>query len=259
MFFCYDNHMDLIDIHCHLYSIPNVEEEVQRARDAGVSRVLVVSEDLDTMEKTLRIRDRFPDFVLPGLGIHPANATLMSPAEWERNLYFLREHAQEATVIGEVGLDYKYAETEEKKKRQQGILEEQMEIAREHGLPLNLHSRRALRQTMEAAIAFRKDSNLPVLLHWFAHSKKLLRRTNEEGIFVSAGPSILISEDALAIACHIAAELILVETDTPVPYNGESSRPFWSRRVADTLIDAWPEGSLSFATLKSNAARYLRE
>jgi Tat protein secretion system quality control protein TatD with DNase activity len=101
--------MNLIDSHCHLYSLSNVKDAIIQARDAGITKAVVVSENLQTMEQTLKLRDAFPEFVLPGLGIHPVDVLSMSHNEWEKSLSFLKIHAPEASCIGEIGLDYKYA------------------------------------------------------------------------------------------------------------------------------------------------------
>ncbi|MBW2005034.1 MAG: TatD family hydrolase [Deltaproteobacteria bacterium] len=251
--------MNLIDSHCHLYSLSNVKDAILQARDAGITKAVVVSENLETMEQTLKLRDTFPEFVLPGLGIHPVDVLSMSHNEWEKSLSFLKIHAHEASCIGEIGLDYRYATTEKEKEKQRGALYAQMEVAAENHLSINLHSRRALRQTMEEAISFHKETGFSALLHWFAHSRKLLRRTNEEGIFVSVGPSILFSEEALNIAFAIDPKLILVETDTPVPFNGKPSNPAWVAEVADKLITNHPEKQLTRETLFDNTQRYLKK
>jgi len=250
--------MKVIDSHCHLYSLSNVGEVVFRARNAGVEKVVVVSEDLHTMEQTLKLRDKYPEFILPGLGIHPVNALIMSQHEWDKAYSFLKIHAHEASCIGEIGLDFKYATTEKEKEEQLRTLHAQMEIAAENNLPLNLHSRRALRQTMEEAIEFHKNTGLPVLLHWFSHSMKLLRRTNEAGIFVSVGPSILFSDEALTLAHAINPQLVLVETDTPVSFNGKPSQPTWVVEVAEKLIKGHPDKDLTKEKLLDNTRQYLK-
>jgi len=251
--------MSLIDCHCHLYALGRVETAILRARDAGVTKAVVVSEDQPSMEQTLRLRDAFPEFVLPGLGIHPVNVFSMSPQELERAFSFLKSHAHEASCIGEIGLDFKYATTEKEQEKQRKALHAQMEVAADNHLPINLHSRRALRQTMEEAIAFHRNTGLPALLHWFAHSEKLLTRTNAEGIFVSVGPSILFSEEALNLAYTIDPQLILVETDTPVPFKGKLASPAWVAEVAERLIVNYPQNRLTSKKLYDNAQRFLQK
>jgi TatD DNase family protein len=250
--------MNLIDSHCHLYSLLKVKDAITQARDAGITQAVVVSENLETMEHTLKLRDEFPEFVLPGLGIHPVDVLFLSHTEWEKSLSFLKTHAHEASCIGEIGLDYKYATTVKEKERQLKALHAQMEVAAENRIPVNLHSRRALRQTMEEAIVFRKKTGLSALLHWFAHSQKLIKRTNEENIFVSVGPSVLFSKESLNCALAIDPNLILVETDTPVPFNGKPSNPACVAKVADALIINHPEKQLTRESFFENTKRYLQ-
>jgi len=252
-----ENSTKLIDAHCHLYSLSGIEDAILRACDAGVSKAIVVTEDTDTMENTLRLRDKFPDFVLPGLGIHPVNLLRMDKSEWERAFGFLKRHAREISCIGEIGLDYKYAKTAEEQERQIRALHDQMDVASENNLPVNLHSRRALRQTMDEAVAFHKKTGLNTLMHWFAHSKKLLRITNENGLFVSVGPSILFSEESMNLAFTIDPDLMLLETDTPVYYSGKPSSPALVAKVAEKLIAHCPENLLSKEKLLDNTLRYL--
>jgi TatD DNase family protein len=252
-------YMSLIDSHCHLYALRDVEDAVLHARAAGVTQIVSVSEDHDSMQQTLRLRDAFPDFILPGLGIHPVTVSSMSSAQWKTALSFLRKHAGEAACIGEIGLDFKVAATERDKEKQREALRAQMEVAAEHRLPINLHSRRALRQTMEEAIGFRRDTGLPALLHWFAHSEKLLRRTNAEQVFVSVGPSILFSEEALSLALSIDRRLVLIETDAPVPFGGKPASPAWAAEVADRVIASDPDKKLTREILLENTRRFLGE
>jgi TatD DNase family protein len=250
-------YMTLIDSHCHLYGLRDIEDAVLRARAAGVMQMVVVSEDRASMEQTLRLRDGFPDIILPGLGIHPVTVSAMSSAQWKSALSFLRNHAREASCIGEIGLDFKAAKTEKDKEKQREALRAQLEVASEYHLPINLHSRRALRQTMEEAIGFCRDTGLPALLHWFAHSEKLLRITNAEKIFVSVGPSILFSEEALNLALSIDRGLLLIETDAPVPFGGKPASPAWAADVAERLIASDPDKQLTRERLLDNTRRFL--
>ena len=250
--------MSLIDSHCHLYALRDAEDAVFHARAAGVTQMVVVSEDRASMEQTLRLRDGFPDIILPGLGIHPVTVSAISKAQWKDALSFLRNHAREASCIGEIGLDFKVATTERDKEKQQEALHAQLEVASEYRLPINLHSRRALRQTMEEAIGFCRDTGLPALLHWFAHSEKLLTRTNAEKIFVSVGPSILFSEEALSLALMVDRRLLLIETDAPVPFGGKPASPAWAAEVAERLIASDPDKQLTRERLLDNTRRFLR-
>jgi TatD DNase family protein len=190
------------------------------------------------MRAVLALRRRHPDIVVAGLGIHPQIVPYRGDEELEEAFAFLAAHLEQADVLGEVGLDFKHARTEAEQARQAAWLERQLELAAAHRKPVNLHSRRALRQVMNHAIAYRERTGLGALLHWFTHSAKLVRATNAAGVYVSAGPTTLFDAQARAVAATIDDHLLLLETDCPVPYRGESARPAWVMRVLAGLAEA---------------------
>lgn len=248
----------LIDSHCHLDQIDDLEPAIYEARDAGVERIVAVSEDLRSMRAVLELRARFPETIVAGLGIHPQRIPYLSEDEVEEAFAFLAAHLAEADLLGEVGLDYKHATSEAEQTRQDEWLGRQLELAAEHGKPANLHSRRALRQVMVRAIDFQERTGLAAQLHWFTQSRKLVRLTNAAGVYVSAGPTALFHADTCTVAASIDADLLLLETDCPVPYGGESARPKWVRRVLERVAAAREvEPEALEAQVEANFARYL--
>jgi Tat protein secretion system quality control protein TatD with DNase activity len=123
---------------------------------------------------------------------------------------------------------------------------------------VNLHSRRADGDLVAAAAAFRGRTGLPVLLHWFTHSRKLVRRCAQEGLFVSVGPSIGYDPRQAEVARGVAAELLLVETDSPVVYAGRPARPAWAVDVLAALARLRRQDPEALATqVAANLDRYL--
>jgi len=227
------------DAHCHLYDLPgpDLDGRIARWRDAGLAWVLCVSEDRATMEKALRLKECYPEFIRAGLGLHPAEVTV-HPNRTREALDFMAAHLAEADMVGEAGLDYKYAGTDQEKEAQRTVLEEQLRMAADAGLGVNLHSRRAQREVMEEALRFRGATGLPALLHWFTHSRKLVRKAAEGGVFISAGPAILHSEETLRVAASIPTERLVLESDAPVPFNGIPADPGQIPLVAVSLAQA---------------------
>lgn len=189
------------------------------------------------MEKALRLKALHPGFIRAGLGIHPAEVTL-HPGAVPEALAFLSAHLCEADMVGEAGLDYKYAETPEAREAQRSVLDEQLRMAADAGLGVNLHSRRAQRETLEAAARFHAAAGLPALLHWFTHSRKLAARAAEAGLYISAGPGVLHGEEALRVAAGIPLERLVLETDTPVPFSGLPADPEQLPAVAGAVARA---------------------
>ena len=252
--------MGTLDAHCHLDQLPDPEEALRDALAAGVERVLSVSEEAGSARAALELKRRHPGVVLAGVGLHPAVIFHLSAEELAAEERFVAEHLEEAEVLGEVGLDYFHAKTDEEKTLQGDLLGRLLELAAAAGKPINLHSRRAQRQTMELAIDFTRRTGLPALLHWFTASKKLIRRCGPEGVYISVGPSVLFEGPAQEACLEIPEGQLLVETDSPVPFGGEPAAPAWAARVTERLAELRGIARPALERqLEENFQTYLRE
>ena len=153
----------------------------------------------------------------------------------EAGFAFLAAHLPQAQVLGEVGLDHKWATTPEQQAFQEELLARQLALAATCAKPTNFHSRRCPRQVMERAIQFCRQTGLRAQLHWFTHSRKLIHLCNDAGIYVSVGPMLLEAPQTQAVALAIADPLLLLETDAPVPIGGLPNQPAQVRAVAEKL------------------------
>lgn len=225
----------ITDSHCHLDEFPDPGQVLAEAAAEGVARVVTMGQEASSMQRALELARQFPGQVLAAVGVHPVNVISLSADELAASVDFLDAHAGQADEIGETGLDYQWAVDEQQQLAQHRMLEHHFELAAQHRLPVNLHSRRCLRQVMDAAIRFHHDTGINAQLHWFTQSAKLVMQTNDAGIYVSVGPSILHDEQAAAVACAIADDLLLLETDAPVPIGGGSGHPVRVREVLAKL------------------------
>jgi TatD DNase family protein len=247
----------LVDTHCHLDQLEDPESALRDAAALGVSRVVAVSESAASMEAVLELKHRFGESVLAGLGLHPAWVS-QHPDRVAAGLEFLAAHLSAGDVLGEVGLDHRWAETPQQHRFQEEVLERQLSLAAACRKPVNLHSRRCPRQVMDRAIAYRRQTGLNAQLHWFTHSLRLVARCNDEGVFVSVGPIALTDPQARKVASAITDSLLLLETDAPVPVAGQPGHPGRVRAVAETLAQLKGCGWEEIAALTSgNFDRYL--
>jgi TatD DNase family protein len=246
------------DAHCHLADLADPDAAVAEALREEVSPILAVSMGPDDARRVLDLKRRHPEAVRAGVGLHPSRIPGIDDARLEQELAFAAQRAPGADFIGEIGLDFKDASEEIQQQRQRAALERLLDIAERSRLPVNLHTRRADGELVEIAAAFRRRTGLPVLLHWFTHSKRLARRCAEAGLYISAGPSIEMDPGQREVARHIDRDFLLVETDSPVEYAGRGARPAWARRVAAALAAARAEmiDALEEA-LAANLSRYL--
>jgi len=210
----------VIDTHAHLDS-QDAAADLERARAAGVERVITVSTTVAGAEVALRLAHAL-EGVHASLGIHPHHA---ADAEAER-LGELRELLVDprAVAVGETGLDY--AREHAPRREQRRLFDAQLALADELGLPVVIHAREADDDTLAALAPF---AGL-VVLHCFS-SPALLPAALERGWYVSfAGnltyPSAVALRDAARL---VPSERLLAETDSPYlapqPRRGERNEP----------------------------------
>ena len=247
------------DAHCHLDQLADPEGALRAATDAGVGPILAVSMDAASAERVLELRARFGPMILAGVGLHPGVIPGMSAEEQVRQLQRIEGLLPQADFVGEIGLDHKDAVNDTDRARQREALELQLSWAAGRRLPVNLHSRRADREVLDSAIGFHQRTGLGALMHWFTRSDKLARACAASGIFVSAGPSVLVDPRTAATAARVDSSILLVETDSPVEYGSHGpASPAWAARVLDSLAETRGVSRHELASeVGRNLARYL--
>ena len=213
----------MIDTHAHLDAYGDAVEVVERAREAGVTRIVAVGSGVDSCRTTLEICEQ-EDGVFAALGLHPHQAGDAGGAELDE-LRRLLEHPK-AVAVGETGLDHyrDYAPRD----RQAALFRAQIELAAETGKPLVVHSRAAEAET--AAVLAEVPAHVPVVLHCFS-SSALLEPALEHGWYVSFAGNVTYPKapDLRWAAVRVPAERLLAETDSPYlapqPVRGERNEP----------------------------------
>jgi TatD DNase family protein len=215
----------VIDTHVHLDEMPDPDQAVQEAREAGVLALVAVGMDLASNSKILELSRRYPGYVYPAIGYHPWRISLSGVRE---NLRFLQEHLDEACALGEIGLDYKI---DVERELQQLVFQDLLELAWRKKKPVIVHARRAHEEAFELV---RRNSLRKAVFHWYSGPLEVLKRLLLEGYAISATPALAYSpkhQEALAVA---PLKQVLLETDAPVRYQGLESRPAF---VAQSLAE----------------------
>ena len=132
----------LIDTHCHLYDEAfrdDFEAVLSRAREAGLEACVMPGIDRSCHDALLAVADALPDFAYPCIGLHPTSVG----ENWQEELDFVKQHLSDRRwyAIGEIGLDEYWSK--DFVKEQVRVLEEQISLAAEAGLPVIIHLREA--------------------------------------------------------------------------------------------------------------------
>jgi TatD DNase family protein len=227
---------NLVDSHLHL-DMPQFDADreavVERAREAGVERMLIVAEvdEEDAQRRGLRVAEElgFP----ASAGIHPHQARLATEAIYDE----LRGLAREGRIvaIGEIGLDFHYDYSPRDVQRE--VLRRQLRLAREVGLPAIIHTREADDET--ATILEEEGAGeTGGIIHCFTGGHELARRALALGFYISFSGIVAFprSEVIQEVARTVPSDRLLVETDSPFlappPHRGKRNEPAFVVEVA---------------------------
>jgi TatD DNase family protein len=211
----------VIDTHAHLTALDDGDEAVERAAEAGVTRILTVGTDVDDCRRALELADRH-EGVFAILGIHPHEARTATTDDLAA-LRELLEHPK-AVAVGETGLDWfrDYAPADDQRR----LFDAQLSLAAETHQPVVIHSRAADEDTLAALAGF--DGT--VVLHCFS-SPHMLPSALERGWYVSFAGNATFPKavDLRLAATQVPADRILAETDSPYlapqPVRGKRNEP----------------------------------
>ncbi|MBW1801926.1 MAG: TatD family hydrolase [Deltaproteobacteria bacterium] len=213
----------MIDTHTHLCD-PIFDEDrsgvLERARKAGVSAVITVSEDLDDATRNLELAEKYP-MLWPAAGLYPTHLNFADAAAM---LSLIRRERRRLIAIGEVGLDYWVVKSDSERKIQKEIFTGFIDLAEELGLPLNVHSRSAGRHAVKMLIG---RGATRVQLHAFDGKAASALPAVDAGYFFSVPPSIIRSPQKQKLIRRLPLSSLLIETDSPVlgPSPGERNEP----------------------------------
>ena len=208
--------MPLIDCHAHLEELEDLSESLGEAKAAGVRGIIAVGMDIESNRKVLHIANENMGYVYPALGYHPWK---IKGEEVEANLSFIRDRVGEGLALGEIGLDYKI---KVKKELQWKVFGELLDIALQSNKPVIIHCRYSHHRAFEMV---RERRIKRAVFHWYSGPLSLLDEILEMGHFISATPALVYSPPHQAAIKRAPIERILLETDTPVSYQGRESRP----------------------------------
>jgi TatD DNase family protein len=240
------------DSHAHLDACDEPAATlVERARRAGVSRIVTIGTGIDSSRIAVELADTH-DGVFAAVGIDPHQAATPESAR-VGELRELLMHPN-AVAVGETGLDTvrRHASAVEQRR----LLDAHLALAEELGLPVVIHNREADDEVAAALDPFTGT----VILHCFS-SPVLLPVAIERGYYVSFAGNVTYpkSSDLRKAAAGVPDDRLLVETDSPYlapqPVRGQRNEPAHVAHTIRTLADARDESVEALAArTHANAA-----
>ena len=208
--------MHLMDTHAHLEEIRDIEGALLRAGQKGVRAVVGVGSDLASNRRMLTLAAAHPKVILPSLGLHPWR---LDREDVENSLSFLEKHLPRSLALGEAGLDFAIPMPKE---RQERVFQRLLALAAREKKPVLLHARRAWAEALEQLGEFEIER---AVFHWYSGPLDVLKRILDRGYFISATPAAEYSDRHREALKEAPLSRILLETDAPEKYRGNTSEP----------------------------------
>lgn len=247
----------MIDTHCHIddeqYS-ENFDEFIASQQQGGVSLILVPATDAASCDSVLKTCARYPDYLLPALGLHPEEVK----EDWQQQLATIRTildsqlstlSTQPSTIIaiGEIGLDYHWDTTY--CEQQKLALRQQLDWALELDLPVMLHARDCT-EDMLAILREYAPKGLRGVMHCYSGSYETAQQILQMGLYLGIGGVLTFKNCKLAEALvpsdgrpAVPLNRLLLETDAPfmapVPYRGQRNESRWMSLVVEKLAQIY--------------------
>lgn len=232
--------MTLIDTHTHLYLKDfkdDIDEVISRAMMEGVDKFYLPAIDSGELKSMINLEEKYPGKCFAMNGLHPCS--VKENFEYELGLVHDGLSKRKFAGVGEIGLDFYWGETF--KKQQYIALEQQLQWGLEFKLPVILHTRNAIQQTIETVKPF-ADKGLKGIFHCFGGSIQNAREIIKMGFYLGIGGVLTYKNSGLLnIIQELDCEHLVLETDspylTPVPFRGKRNESSYIKLIALKLSE----------------------
>ena len=226
--------MKLFDTHAHYNDNAfdrDREALLDALPDAGVGAVVIPGVDVESARSALALAETRP-WLFAAAGIHPEDCAGCTAADFSAIRDLCRE--KKVVAIGEIGLDYYWAENPPKE-FQQMVFRRQLELALELELPVIVHDREAHGDSLAIVKEF---PGVRGVFHCYSGSLEMAKELLKRGFYLGFGGTSTYKNAAKVreVLQYVPDDLLLFETDspylTPVPYRGKRNQPGYTELVA---------------------------
>ena len=230
----------LFDTHVHVNAEQfneDLEEVIERAKEAGVNNMVVVGFDRPTIIRAMELIEAY-DFMYAAVGWHPVDAIDMT----EDDLQWIEELSNHPKVeaIGEMGLDNHWDKSP--KDVQMEVFRKQIRLAKKVGLPIIIHNREATADIVNI-LKEEEASRVGGIMHCFSGSAETALECINMNFYISLGGPVTFknAKKPKEVAAAVPLDRLLIETDCPYlaphPYRGKRNEPSYVKLVAEQIAE----------------------
>ena len=232
--------MQFIDTHTHIF-LPEFDSDrdqvINNAQKSGVEKILLPNVDSTTIKHLKSLVDKYPDFCLPMIGLHPTSVN----ENYTNELKLVEDHLETGryVAVGEIGIDLYWDKTF--KEQQEKAFRYQIDLAKKYNLPIVIHARDSFDEIfkiMDDVI----DENLSGVFHAFTGNEKQAERVVEWGFKIGIGGIVTFKNSGLdKVVNNIDINHIVLETDSPylapVPKRGKRNESAYIVYIAQKIAE----------------------
>ncbi len=238
-----------IDSHAHIYQ-PQFEEDIQEVIDRclaqNVQKIVLPNVDIETLDSVKNLSDKYSHICLPTVGLHPCDVkenyqqVLSEMKSWAYQPEMFKD--KKIYAIGETGLDYYWDLTF--KEEQKEALKIQIQWAKDLNLPIILHTRESVQDTIDIIKEY-YDENLKGVFHCFSGTLAEAQQIAElDNFYLGIGGPLTYKKSTLPdIIKEIPLDKIMLETDAPylppVPYRGKRNESSYIPLIGQKMAEVY--------------------
>lgn len=230
----------IIDTHTHLYLgdfAADIDDVIGRAKKEGVEKFYLPAIDSTETDNLLALEKKYPGTCIPMMGLHPCSVR----ENFKEELAMVYNWLQKRTfaAVGETGLDLYWDKTFTG--QQYESLHQQIKWALQFNLPVVLHTRNAVQETIDVIKEY-QDKNLQGIFHCFSGTLQNALDITGMGFYLGIGGVITYKNSGLAdVIKEVDMKYIVLETDspylTPVPFRGKRNESSYLKYVVQKIAD----------------------
>ena len=255
--------MQFIDSHAHIYSNKydsDRDDVIASCLEKGVKKIYMPNIDVESIDPMLEAEMRYPGVCIPMMGLHPCDVS----KGFEKELYVMEDwlNKRPFAAVGEIGIDLYWDKTFFEQQKE--ALRIQITWAKEKNLPIVLHCRESLSETI-ALVKEEMEEGLTGIFHCFSGTESQAREIIEMGFLLGIGGVATFKNGGLdKVLPDLGLEHLVLETDgpylAPVPYRGKRNSPEYIPIIAERTAEILGKSLEEVAEITTrNAGRIFKE
>ena len=228
----------MIDTHAHIYSAKfdaDFDQMLDRTFEQGVTKILMPNIDSTSIDGMLEIEQKHPGNCFAMMGLHPCSVN----KNFEKELYLVEDWLSKRKFcgVGEMGLDLYWDKTFIEQQKEAFRI--QASLAEKYQIPLIIHTRDAMVETIELLEELQSD-DLFGIVHCFTGTLEDAERIIKTGFSLGIGGVATFKNGGLdKVIPEIDLKHLVLETDSPylapTPYRGKRNEPSYIPLIADKI------------------------